>query len=63
MKKAPNERSVATSTEPVDSEEGGCALRCACGSLIARQVAGGIELKCRRCKRTIVVPLTSRDPT
>jgi hypothetical protein len=62
MKKAPNERSVSTATEPAHSEEGDCALRCACGSLIARQVAGGIELKCRRCKRTIVVPLASGDP-
>jgi hypothetical protein len=32
-------------------------LRCACGSLIARFVAGQIELKCRRCKRTLLVPL------
>ena len=39
-------------------------LRCMCGSLIARYVRGGIELKCRRCKRTITVPLedsTARD--
>ena len=31
--------------------------RCLCGSLLARVVAGGVELKCRRCKRTLVVPL------
>lgn len=31
--------------------------RCACGSLVARLVDGGVELKCRRCKRTLVVPL------
>ena len=31
--------------------------RCLCGSLIARRVPDGVELKCRRCKRTIVVPL------
>jgi hypothetical protein len=36
-------------------------LRCTCGSLIARLVAGGVELKCRRCKRSIVVPLESGD--
>ncbi len=32
-------------------------LRCLCGSLLARYVPGGIELKCRRCKRTVTVPL------
>ena len=31
--------------------------RCACGSLLARLVEGGVELKCRRCKRTHFVPL------
>lgn len=30
-------------------------LRCTCGSLLARYVPGGIELKCRRCKRTVIV--------
>lgn len=32
-------------------------LRCPCGSLIARRVPDGIELKCRRCKRVVVIPL------
>ena len=32
-------------------------LRCDCGSLLARRVADGVELKCRRCKRTVVLPL------
>jgi hypothetical protein len=31
--------------------------RCLCGSLIARRVTGGVELKCRRCKRCLVVAL------
>jgi len=30
--------------------------RCLCGSLLARVVDGGVELKCRRCKRTLMVP-------
>ncbi|MGH7875372.1 MAG: hypothetical protein ACREQO_24530 [Candidatus Binatia bacterium] len=34
------------------------ALRCCCGSLLARLVPAGVELKCRRCKRQIIVPLT-----
>lgn len=29
--------------------------RCACGSLLARLTAEGVELKCRRCKRLVVV--------
>jgi hypothetical protein len=35
----------------------GRELRCDCGSLLARRVEGGVELKCRRCKRTVVLPL------
>ena len=35
-------------------------LRCGCGNLLARLVTGGVELKCRRCKRTVVVRL---EPT
>lgn len=35
--------------------------RCACGSLLARLVTGGVELKCRRCKRTHFVPLEAGD--
>ena len=30
--------------------------RCLCGSLVARIAGDGIELKCRRCKRVLVVP-------
>jgi phage FluMu protein Com len=38
----------------------GCAhenngVRCGCGSLLARRTPGGLELKCRRCKRILVV--------
>ena len=36
--------------------------RCVCGSLVARLVDDGVELKCRRCKRTLVVPLTPALP-
>jgi hypothetical protein len=32
-------------------------LRCACGSLMARVTAAGVELKCRRCKRVVLLPL------
>lgn len=38
--------------------------RCACGSLLARRVERGVELKCRRCKRTLILPLSdARHPT
>ena len=34
--------------------------RCACGSLLARITPEGVELKCRRCKRIVLVPWTDR---
>ena len=44
---------------PKDDAPGGeRPFRCACGSLLARLVRDGLELKCRKCKRQIVVPLT-----
>jgi hypothetical protein len=42
----------------------GCAhddLRCACGSLLARRVGNSVELKCRRCKRTVLIPFELED--
>ena len=36
------------------------SLRCCCGSLLARLVAQGVELKCRRCKRQVIVPLDGK---
>jgi hypothetical protein len=36
----------------------GDTLRCHCGSLLARVVPNGVEIKCRRCKRRIVIPLS-----
>lgn len=38
-------------------------LRCHCGNLLARLVAGGVEIKCRRCKRTVVIPLNAKTTT
>jgi hypothetical protein len=32
--------------------------RCTCGSLLARLVGGSVELKCRRCKRTLLLPVS-----
>ena len=47
--------SAGTSARALESEEGE-AHRCSCGSLLARLVASGVELKCRRCKRIVVLP-------
>ncbi len=32
-------------------------MRCCCGNLLARLVSGSVEVKCRRCKRTVTLPL------
>lgn len=49
--------------EPCDGHapSGDGALRCFCGSLLARRVSQGIELKCKRCKRTLIVPLDGSE--
>lgn len=48
---------------PPGSEErcGPSDLRCACGSLLARRIGDAVELKCRRCKRTVLIPFET-DP-
>jgi phage FluMu protein Com len=46
-----------TACEPCALSEEGAVLRCDCGSLLARYVGGQLELKCRRCKRTVTVQL------
>ena len=33
--------------------------RCHCGQLVAKLTDDGIELKCKRCKRLILLPFTS----
>jgi hypothetical protein len=42
-----------------DCDAAACECRCSCGSLLARLVDGGVELKCRRCKRTLLLPLAA----
>jgi hypothetical protein len=46
---------------PADPDAG-ADCRCLCGSLLARVVDGAVELKCRRCKRTLRVPLADAAP-
>ena len=42
---------MAAQTTHQSSDE----VRCHCGSLMARVTDHGIELKCRRCKRVVLV--------
>jgi hypothetical protein len=61
----PSEKQLQESSADVEcshcrssaSRRDGDALRCECGSLLARYVGDRIELKCRRCKRTVTVPI------
>jgi hypothetical protein len=39
---------------PPRTEKAG-EVRCDCGALVARRVARGVELFCRRCKRVVWV--------
>ncbi len=49
----------------IDATEGagcGCAdLRCECGNLVARLTREGVEIKCRRCKRLVVIVVDSEQ--
>lgn len=36
-------------------------LRCHCGNMMGRTTSRGIEVKCRRCKRIHVIPLSVLD--
>lgn len=33
--------------------------RCECGQLIAKVQADGLQMKCKRCKRIVVIPFAS----
>jgi len=35
--------------------------RCECGSLLARWFDEGVELKCRRCKRVVLINVRTRS--
>ena len=50
-----NRQKLDTAPKPATS------LRCGCGNVLARVVAEGVELKCRRCKRQVIVPFDTRS--
>jgi hypothetical protein len=45
--------------EPGHQRGEAAELRCGCGSLLARLVQDHLELKCRRCKRAWMIPVTA----
>lgn len=45
-------RAVKTPTTN-DAAEGDC--RCSCGRLLARLTRDGLEVKCRRCRRVLLI--------
>ena len=45
-----------TYVQPGSSEN---ETRCECGQLIAKVRGQGLELKCKRCKRIVVIPFAS----
>ena len=36
--------------------------RCECGQLIAKVRSQALELKCKRCKRIVIIPFNAIDP-
>jgi hypothetical protein len=43
-----------------NSRSAGCGeTRCECGQLIAKVRGQGLELKCKRCKRIVIIPFSS----
>ena len=48
---------VESSPLPVPSEE----ARCTCGQLVAKLRADGVELKCKRCKRIVLIPFAALE--
>ncbi len=47
----------ASHGDRADADSDGDDCRCLCGNLLARVVGDRVELKCRRCKRTLLIPL------
>jgi hypothetical protein len=50
---------MVTTKTPVSECSHGDETRCECGQLIAKVVGGGLELKCKRCKRIVMIPFSS----
>lgn len=49
---------IATRTPPHERSQKD-ETRCQCGQLIAKVKDAGLELKCKRCKRIVIIPFTA----
>jgi phage FluMu protein Com len=47
-----------TKTPSLEHEQS-LETRCECGQLIAKVCGQGLELKCKRCKRMVIIPFAS----
>jgi len=56
-------KNIRNSMATSKSSQSGCGprseTRCECGQLIAKVVGGRLELKCKRCKRIVIIPFSS----
>jgi len=50
---------MVTPKTPTSEKRQGLETRCECGQLIAKVAEGGLELKCKRCKRIVVIPFSA----
>jgi len=50
---------MACTTSPSSHSTDCGETRCECGQLIAKVRGQGLELKCKRCKRIVVIPFSS----
>lgn len=50
---------MPTLRSPMSDNRQGRETRCECGQLIAKVAEGGLELKCKRCKRIVVIPFSA----
>ena len=50
---------MVSSTTPMSHSSDCGETRCECGQLIAKVRGQGLELKCKRCKRIVVIPFSS----
>jgi phage FluMu protein Com len=50
---------MVTTKAPAPDAHHSDETRCECGQLIAKVRGQGLELKCKRCKRIVVIPFTA----
>jgi phage FluMu protein Com len=50
---------MVVTKDPRSESQQSNETRCECGQLIAKVRDQGLELKCKRCKRIVVIPFTA----